>query len=202
MPFDADISIDMPTTRELAGATSFVPFNVSEAYRGDAYNPKSIVNAPQNSAADDEGCGCDEESCDCKSCCKNGCDKDCKCDVCRCGEKYDCEACAEKANVKSLKEYFASPTYNLKRLIGNKRYVGNMDGEYNIEICKLAADLERSISEIIEEDVSGLVLMDNPMRVESTIDMVVRYKDAQKSEVNSTLDERFYQLSKILIGKK
>ncbi len=200
MPFDADTNIDMPTTRELAGATNFVPFDVSEAYRGDAYNPKSIVNAPQNSAADDEGC--DEESCDCKSCCKNGCGKDCECEVCRCGKKSDCELCAEKANIKLLKEYFASPTYNLRRLIGNKRYVGNMEGEYNIEICKLAADLERSISEIIEEDVSGLVLMDNPKGVESTINMVVRYKDAQKSEVNSTLDNRFYQLSKILIGKK
>lgn len=176
MPFDADTSIDMPTTRELAGATSFVPFDVSEAYRGDAYYPKSIVNPPQNSAADDEGCACDE--------------------------KCDCEACSEKTNIKSLKEYFASPTYNLKKLIGSKKYVGNMNGKYNIEICKLAADLEKSISEIIDEDVSGLVLMDNPKGIESVISMVVRYKDAQKSQVNSTLDERFYHLSKILIGKK
>jgi hypothetical protein len=178
MPFDADTNIDMPTTRELAGATSFVPFNVSEAYRGDAYNPKSIVSAPEILAADDKNCGCDD------------------------GDGCDCETCEEKENVKSLKEYFASPTYNVIRLIGNKKYVGNMNGEYNIEICKLAADLERSISQIIGEDVSGLVLMDNPKVIESTIDMVVRYKDAQESKANSTLDERFYQLSKILMGQK
>ncbi len=87
MPVDGDISIDMATSRELAGATTFVPQGVSEAYRSDIYFPKSIVTPPSSMDADDDDI--DEEP----------------------EEEAEDEKIA--MNIRTLKEYFANPTDNL-----------------------------------------------------------------------------------------
>ena len=156
MPADGDISIDMATSRELAGATSFVPMGVSEAYRGDAYDPKTIVEAPM--LADDE-------------------DDD----------------------IKTLKEYFAKPTKKLKKMLGNKKYAGCIDNKKDLELCLLAADLEEAMGNIIDEDLSGLVIEESPDDIDSTIDVVLKYQETLNNQVKVSLDDRFYIISKILV---
>ena len=36
-------------------------------------------------------CGCYEDDCDCDCCGKNGCDENCKCNDCKCGQECECE---------------------------------------------------------------------------------------------------------------
>ena len=165
----------MPTSRELAGATTWVPQGTSEAYRNDIYDPRSMVMPPSAEAlaADDE----EEEE----------------------DENEEDAAIFGAMAMESLKEYFANPTDNLKKLIGDKKYTGTIDNKPNLEICVLASELEAAIEEVVGEDVSGLVLMDDPAGVESAIDVVLKYEKAKSSTQKTTMDDRFYQLSKILV---
>ncbi len=172
MPLGGDTSLDMATSRELAGATTFVPQGVSEAYRDDVYDPKSIVTPPSAMAADDEDEDDEEES----------------------------EEKEASVNIETLKEYFANPTDNLRKMIGNKKYSGTIDNKHDLEICSLAADLESVMGQIIDEDLSGLVLMDKPEVIDSTIETVLKYQESLTDKpIKMSLDERFYQLSKILV---
>jgi hypothetical protein len=230
MPFDGDINIDMPSTRELAGAMTQVPMNVSEAYRGDAYDPKSIVTPPAKMSQPEVPSMNQADDLDMipGGLADNKKQTDFDPNALMAGIKVELEHTSnpniareiamdhltedpnyyqklktiESSRIINLKQYFANPSNILKRAISNK-YTGTIDATINDELVSLASELEKFIGETIGEDLAkGLVLYDTPQGIESTLKLVNKYKNHNGAAKSSTIDERFYQLSKILVESK
>ena len=108
------------------------------------------------------------------------------------------------ANIQELKKYLSNPTPELQNLIGSIKYTGPIDNSIDPQLTQIASSIESALITITEENaIKGMVLKTTKDDIQSAINKAVQYrnvkKTASKQLISHSLDDRFYELSKILL---
>lgn len=86
-----------------------------------------------------------------------------------------------KDNIKELQRYFAKSSPQLKALIGNITYTGNIDGIVGPQTMKVSDAIEANLAKLINSNaVNGIVLKTNPADIDAAISKALSAKRANR----------------------